>query len=80
MKITFDYCVNCYIECEIILLLVQKKFGKRYKPEKEIVRKKKFVKKLRAIEKNNRENKKWQMGQNKFTDFVSIHIYSILNY
>ena len=63
--------VYCYIECEIILLLVQKKFGKRYKPEKEGVRKKKFVKKLRAIEKNNRENKKWQMGQNKFTDFVS---------
>jgi hypothetical protein len=35
-------------------------------------RKQNFVAKLRVIEKNNQENKKWQMGQTKFTDLVSL--------
>jgi hypothetical protein len=35
-------------------------------------RKQNFVAKLRVIEKNNLENKNWQMGQTKFTDLVSL--------
>jgi hypothetical protein len=34
-------------------------------------RKQNFVAKLRVIEKNNLDNKNWQMGQTKFTDLVS---------
>ncbi|EFX86894.1 hypothetical protein DAPPUDRAFT_312311 [Daphnia pulex] len=47
------------------------KFGKRYSAMEEGTRKQNFLTKLRVIEKNNLENKKWQMGQTKFTDLTN---------
>ncbi|XP_057379749.1 procathepsin L-like [Daphnia carinata] len=46
----------------------KQKFGKKHSPEKEAKRKQDFIQKQRTIEKHNRENKEWKMGNNRFTD------------